>query len=147
MTFTKNIRAFRGLEQSDLVDAYGLLVAIELALKDRNCSGTTGHDVPGMLVHLSGIMSAAGNGMIAAQLTGFAARLRNDLGKITCQHKNGTAGPVPIINYPYMRYCRHVGDWAGIGETPGGNVTALLNTCRNTESFIAAHAAATGVSL
>jgi hypothetical protein len=148
MAFTSNIRAFRGLPKSDLVESYLLLIAFELACKDGNCLGSkSGHDVPRMLQEVANLPGVANKGVVRAQLMSFSAQLSKDLGLITCQGKAGTPQQVPPSNYPYIRYCRHLGDWGGVSETHNYRITALLNTCKNIQTFLSSHAAIIGIKL
>ncbi len=146
MAFTSNIQEFLSPTLSgQLVTSYRLLVAIELALKDGNCTAADGHDIPTMLQVAANLPGTAP--MISAQLNSFSAALRSDLGTITCQGLNGRPKPVPPNKYPYIRYNRYAGDWGGIDETAPVAITSLENTCRGLCVFLAAHGAAIGVRL
>jgi hypothetical protein len=145
MGFNQNIRVFRMLsQQSELVDAYRMLIAIELVLK--NASGSTpnaGHNIPAMLTRLA---STAPVGMsISGPLNSLARALKTDLNAIVCQGKDGHPCPVPDYSYPYMRYTRFSGDWGGSSETPLVNIKKLEATCHNIISFLSAHKAVIGV--
>lgn len=147
MAFTANIRSFLNLTQSDpLVNSYRFLVAVELALKDGKYTVLGGgHDVPGMLQMAASLPTALP--YISAQLFSFSQILRNNLGSITCQGKNGGHQSVPPSSYPYIRYGRRTGDWGGMNETPNQNFVDLELTCRNLCTFLSAHGAHLGVHL
>ena len=147
MAFTSNIQAYKSIPtQHALTVSYGLLVAVELALKDGNCAiPGTGHDVPGMLGVASNLPTATP--YVSAQLISHAQQLQASLGVITCQKKNGAPGPVPANNYPYLRYCRMTGDWAGISETLAADLDNLEVVCQNLCAFLSAHGGTLGVSL
>lgn len=149
MAFTSNIRAFYNLSQPHpLFDSYRLLVALELALKDANCTVPGGgHDVPNMLVAAANLPSAVALPHISAQLNSYSAKLRIDLGSITCQGKKSLPEPVPPSSYPYIRYSRCFGDWSGVKETSSQTLTTLETTCRLICAFISAHGALIGVYL
>jgi len=149
MAFKSNIRAFYNHSKSHpLLDSYRLLVALELALKDANYVAHCGsHDVPNMLVTASNSLSVAAFPLVSAQLKSYSAKLRSDLGSITCQGKNSLPTPVPPSSYPYIRYSRCFGDWSGINETPAHKLTTLETTCRSICAFITAHSVQIGVFL
>lgn len=147
MGYLTSARAFRNLSGQDpLVDSYRLLVAVELALKDANLGPSGGHDIPTMLAAASQSVAAAAP-FLATQLNGFAASLANDLQQVTCNHRNGQIAPVPARSYPYLRYCRRAGDWAGANETPMATIAALESNCHNLCRFLVTHGAQLGVSL
>lgn len=147
MAFTSNIRAFRNLDQPDaLVNSYRLLIAVELALKDGSCMVQGGgHDVPGMLQVAANLSTATT--YVSAQLNALSQNLRNDLGSITCQGKNGAPNPVRPASYPDLRYGRQAGDWGGLCETPTSCFASLELTCLNLCAFLSAHGAHLGVHL
>jgi hypothetical protein len=90
---------------------------------------------------------AAGAPFLASQLTGFAASLANDLQHVTCNDRNGQVAPVPASSYPYLRYCRRAGDWAGANETSTAAIAVLESNCHNLCQFLVKHGAQLGVSL
>jgi len=149
MAFTSNIRAFFNLAHPNaLVHSYRLLVAVELALKDGNCTVPGGgHDVPGMLQVAANLPTALALPYVSGQLLSFSQHLRNNLGLIICQGKNGAPQSVPPANYPYIRYGRHMGDWGGLDETPDQYFADLEHTCQNLCAFLSAHGAHLGVHL
>jgi len=147
MGYLTSTRAFRSLSAQDpLVDSYRLLVAVELALKDANLGPASGHDVPTMLAAASQAVAVAAP-FLATQLNGFSASLANDLQHVTCNDRNGQAVPVPARSYPYLRYCRRAGDWAGAHETPTAAIAALESNCQSLCRFLVMHGAQLGISL
>lgn len=148
MAFTRTIRAFGALSHRDpLVDAYRILVAIELALKDAGCVSPQGHDVPTMLAHAAVIAAPSQANYVSAQLTSFSAQLRNDLTAIICQGKNGHPCSVPPHSYPHIRYVRQQGDWGGIQETPANLILGLEATCQHIMRYLSIHGKSIGVLL
>lgn len=146
MAFTTNIRIFKlPSPQHALSVSYRLLVAVELALKDANCAGGGGHDVPGMLTVAANLPTATPH--ISGQLNSYALQLRATLGQITCQGRNGAPTPVPGHSYPYLRYCRVAGDWGGVHETAAARLAALALICQNLCAFLSVHGRTLGVSL
>lgn len=108
-------RAFGLLDTaSPLLELYGTLVAVELALKDFAGSMSGNHDV------------AALAGAIPDPNVGAAATVLNSaLGALICTGRNGLAVQVPPDNYPYVRYLRHASD------CPGSTSDALLESARD----------------
>lgn len=147
MAFTSNKKAFLNPASSDsLFSAYCTLVVIELALKDAHVPAPNGgHDVPEMLQLAAAAITSAP--AVTAQLTGYSARLKADLGAITCQDRNGQPGTLPARSYPYLRYTRLSGDWGGVSETPANLILALEATCNNLRMFLTTHSATLGVQL
>lgn len=147
MAFTTNVQIFRNLANGhSLLTSYRLLAAVELALKDANCTvAGGGHDVPGMLDVAAS--RPAAQPFVPGQLISFAGQLRSSLGLLKCQGKNGNPQPVPAHSYPYMRYCRFDGDWGGVDETPPAYVTALEQVCQNLCAFLSVHGPKLGVNL
>ncbi|MDR8366837.1 hypothetical protein [Pseudomonas sp. JL3] len=146
MALKKNIQSFKKCSESDdLVGAYRLLVALELALKNQGLTSTgrSGHDVPGLLQSAA----IAPSGAIAAQLIGYAATLRNQLQLITCVGLKTASQFVPADNYPYMRYARMDGDWGGVDETPQKVLKDLYAMCESVCSFLKANESSVGVIL
>lgn len=147
MAFTSNIKAFLNPAiQDPLSRAYCMLVAIELALKDASFTVSGGgHDVPGMLQLAANAI--AGSPATSAQLNSLSLQLKNALGAITCQGKNGHPTHVPPVNYPYLRYTRRSGDWGGINETPANSLSILEAVCQNLRAFLIQHRTMLGVQL
>lgn len=147
MALKKNIQSFKKCSESDdLVGAYRLLVALELALKNQGLTSTgsrSGHDVPGLLQSAA----MAPSGAISAQLIGHAAALRNQLQLITCVGLKAASQLVPADNYPYMRYARMDGDWNGVDETPQKVLKDLYAMCESVCSFLKANESSVGVIL
>ena len=144
MTYRTNISIFlRGGPPSPLLDAYRILVAIELALKDMGCtSGTSGHDIPAMLSQ-----AASRHPMLASQLNGHQAKLHSDLIQITCNDKNNQPVFVKANNYPHARYTRFVGDWGGVSETSHQSIAAFAQTCNSLLSHLQTHKATLGIQI
>lgn len=147
MALTKNIQSFRKCNESDdLVGAYRLLVALELALKNQgftSLGSRSGHDVPGLLQSAA----MAPSGAVAAQLIGHAAALRNQLQLIFCVGRSIQSQLVPPDNYPYMRYVRMHGDWNGVDETPQQTLKDLYVMCESICNFLKANESSIGVIL
>lgn len=144
MTYRTNISVFLPSgPPNPLLDAYRILVAIELALKDVGCTGgTSGHDVPKMLDQ-----AAAQHPMLASQLNAHQTKLRADLCQLTCNSSNGQPAPVSANNYPHARYTRFSGDWGGIRETPHQSIVDLARTCNSLLSHLQTHKATLGIHL
>jgi hypothetical protein len=147
MSYTSNKKAFLNPTAPDsLFSAYCILVAIELALKDASVPAPNGgHDVPTMLQLAAAATPASP--AVTGQLLALSARLKTDLGAITCEGKKGLPTAVPPHSYPHLRYSRQVGDWAGISETPISSMLALESTCNSLKAFLGVHSAALGVLL
>jgi len=86
-----------------LLEIYGTLVALELALKDHRNSMQHGHDV----VQLAQVVAGTGSGTNAA-----ATQLERALSNLPCTGKNGDVNRV-ARNYAFLRYIRHVDDHPG----------------------------------
>lgn len=143
MAYQTNISAFLpNGPPNPLLDAYRILVAIELALKDIGCTCTGGHDIPTMLGQ-----AASRHPMLASQLNVHQARLRADLSKLTCNSPKGQPAPVLPNNYPHARYTRFTGDWGGIHETPHQSVAVLAQTCHSLLSHLQTHKVTLGIYL
>ncbi|MEI8323783.1 MAG: hypothetical protein WCH44_00200 [Betaproteobacteria bacterium] len=144
-----NIQSF--LFQShpnDLARSYGILVALELALKDGgHKAGIGGHDVPSMLGKAKQFLATSGQLVLAAQVSSFEAQLKNDLIRLHCTGQNGSAQSVPPHSYPYARYTRFQGDWAGVDETPYQVIADLRQTCQHILFFFRSNSVACGVSI
>ena len=126
-----------------LLDAYRILVAIELALKDVGFTGGNGgHDIPSMLAQ-----SANRYPMLARQLNGHQAKLSTDLGQLTCNSAKGQPVPVLANNYPHARYTRFVADWNGVSETPTQSVVVLAQTCHSLLADLQTHRATLGIQI
>lgn len=148
MAYTLSVRAFRDLTHQDpLVDSYRLLVAIELALKSGGLGPAQGHDVPTMLSHAASAYVAAAMPLASGQLLSLSAKLSHDLVQVTCNGLTGQPSAVPAKSYPYLRYGRRTGDWAGISETPNAVLADLESTCHLICTFFIAHGAKIGVRL
>lgn len=106
MPHTINRCAFRDCDASEpSFRLYTLLVAIELALKDRLSPYKSGHD----LHRLAGFAVSPMPAGLSAQLTGLTACL----GSLLCTSLQGTQVPVDPANYPVIRYVRHDKDFPG----------------------------------
>lgn len=123
-----------------LLDAYRILVAIELALKDVGFTG--GHDIPSMLTQ-----AANRHPMQAGQLNALQAKLSADLRQLTCNSPKGPPAPVLANNYPHARYTRFTGDWNGDNETPPQSIAALAQTCHSLLAHLRTHKATLGIHL
>ena len=141
VTYRTNISVFLpNGPPNPLLDAYRILVAIELALKDGGCTG--GHDIPSMLAQ-----AATRHPILARQLNGHQAKLSADLRQLIC---NSTMGqPVPVLpnNYPHIRYTRFTGDWNSVNETPTQSLTVLAQTCNSLLADLKTHQATLGIQL
>lgn len=141
MTYRTNISIFLpNGPPNPLLDAYRILVAIELALKDIGCTG--GHDIPTMLSQ-----AAAQHPMLASQLNTHQAKLSADLRQLTCNSPRGQPAPVLANNYPHARYTRFTGDWNGVSETPPQSIAVLAQTCHSLLAHLRAHKATLGIHL
>ena len=126
-----------------LVDSYRILVAIELALKDRGFNGgTSGHDIPSMLAQ-----TAIHHPALTSQLNAHQAKLHSDLVQITCNDKNNQPVAVKANNYPHARYTRFVGDWGGVGETSHRSIAALAQTCNSLLGHLQTHKVTLGIQI
>ncbi len=143
MTYRTNITVFLPNGPSNpLLDAYRILVAIELALKDVGCTCTGGHDIPTMLSQ-----AASQHPTLASQLNVHQARLTADLRRLTCNSPKGQPAPVLANNYPHARYTRFTGDWNGLSETPHQSIVELAQTCNSLLSHLRTHKATLGIHL
>lgn len=144
MAYHTNISTFLPNGPSNpLIDAYRILVAIELALKDVGCiGGASGHDIPAMLAQ-----AANQHQLLASQLNVHQARLRADLVQLICNNPKGQPAQVPANNYPHARYTRFAGDWSGISETTHQSISALAQTCNGLLVHLQAHKATLGIQL
>ena len=113
-----------------LLSAYGLLVATEIALKDHSGCWRKKHDVPQML-----------DDLLDTGLTALGVTLRTSLSAIPCTDITGGQASVPGNNYPYMRYALHENDFAG------GVTDAHLGAIIQTEEDIIAQLRAKGVAV
>lgn len=87
---------------SPLLAVYLSLVAIELALKNRQISAwSQGHDIALMIADFGD-----------ASLTALSAQARARLESLWCERKGGGAERVSARNYPGIRYLRHHTDHA-----------------------------------
>lgn len=144
MVYRTNISTFLPSGPTNLlVDAYRILVAIELALKDSGfTAGTSGHDIPSMLAQ-----AAIRCPTMASQLNAHQAKLSADLTQIICNNKHNLPTPVKANNYPHARYTRFMGDWNGVHETPQQLIVALAQTCNSLLSHLETHKATLGIQL
>ena len=143
MAYTTNISAFLPTETySPLLDAYRILVAIELAFKDVGYNGAGGHDIPSMLAQ-----AAIHYPLLASQLNAHQARLRTDLVQLICNNARGQPAQVLANNYPHVRYTRFAGDWGGVSETTHLSVRSLAQTCNNLLVHLQTHKATLGIQL
>lgn len=113
MPHKSNIAAFLLQSQPNpLLDAYRILVSVELALKDAGFfTGQGGHDVPAMLSKAAQHVSTTGHLMLAGQISSHETKLRQDLGQLLTTRENGSVKAVPGYSYPHARYTRFTGDW------------------------------------
>lgn len=144
MAYQTNISTFLpNGPPSPLLDSYRILVAIELALKDRGFNGgTSGHDIPSMLAQ-----TAIQHPTLASQLNAHQAKLHSDLAQITCNDKNSQPVFVKANNYPHARYTRFVGDWGGVSETSQESIEALAQTCNSLLGHLQTHKATLGIQI
>ncbi len=144
MVYRTNISTFLPNGPTNpLVDAYRILVAIELALKDSGfAAGTSGHDIPAMLTQV-----AIRYPDMASQLNSHQAKLSADLTQIICNNKNNLPTSVRANNYPHARYARFMGDWNGVDETPQQLIVALAQTCNSLLLHLKTHKATLGIQL
>jgi hypothetical protein len=149
MPHTRNIQNFLlAAPPGDLVMSYGILVAIELALKSGGYqAGKGGHDIPSMLEKAKQHLAAHGHPILVAQITAFQAQLIRGLARVSCTDVVGNTISVPPHNYPYLRYARLFGDWAGIQETPDAEISNLLHTCQHVLFFLRSNSTNFGVPL
>lgn len=141
MSYRTNISAFLPNGPSNpLLNAYRILVAIELALKDIGCTG--GHDIPSMLAQL-----ANQHPTLAGQLVGHQSKLSTDLRQLTCNSPKGPPAAVLSNNYPHARYTRIAGDWNGVSETPLRAISALEQTCYSLLGHLQSHKNVFGINL
>lgn len=144
MAYSSNISAFLPNSQTtDLFDAYRILVAVELLLKDAGMNaGTSGHDIPAMLNQLINK-----NPHTAAQIYAHIAKLKFDLQNLTCNDKKNQPAAVKADNYPHARYTRMCGDWNGIRETPAQAIKCLSVTCHSLLAHLKAHRKDLGLTI
>lgn len=143
MAYLTNISAFLpNGTHNPLLDAYRILVVIELAFKDAGCNGAGGHDIPSMLAQ-----AANQYPLLASQLNAHQARLRADLVRITCNNPKGQPAQVLANNYPHARYTRFAGDWSGVSETAHTSVISLAQTCNSLLAHLQTHKATLGIQL
>lgn len=144
MAYQTNISTFLpNGPPSPLLDSYRILVAIELALKDRGFyGGTTGHDIPSMLAQ-----TAVQHPALASQLNAHQAKLNSDLVQIICNDKNSKPVFVKANNYPHARYTRFFGDWGGVNETSHPSIAALAQTCNSLLSHLQTHKVTLGIKI
>lgn len=98
-----------------LLAAYGLLVATELALKDKDRVWNMRHNVPQMLV-----------GYNDPGLTALGTALSVALNAIPCTNLDESQGTIPASNYPYLRYACHASDYTG--GTTDTHLQSLVQT-------------------
>lgn len=137
MSLRSNLVAFMASRGGDpLVNSYLMLIGFELALKNAGYIAARGHDVPEMLVVASrkGGLSPA----IAGQLKSQSSKLKAKLSILFCQGRAGNSQKVPAHSYPYIRYCRYVGDWNGVQENSRQDFYELELFCRQLVSFLKA---------
>ena len=126
-------------QAQQLLDAYRILVAIELALKDAGFTG--GHHIPEMLSKIPAKHPSL-------SFTKFQNDLRRDLTKIIC-NDIGQKPPrgVKESSYPEIRYTRFLGDWAGIQETSPTDIKSLFQTVHNLLSYLRQHKNVLGITI
>jgi len=148
VTYRTNISIFLpNGPPNPLLDAYRILVAIELALKDVGLNGgNNGHDIPSMLSQAAN-NSATLHPMVASQLITHQAKLKADLCQLTCNNKMTQPASVSANNYPNVRYTRFTGDWNGIGETPHQSIVVLAQTCNSLLAHLQMHKVILGINL
>jgi hypothetical protein len=118
---TTNRSAFRDCDASEpSFRLYTLLVAIELALKDKISPFRSGHD----LHRLAGFAVTPMSPGLSTQLTGLTACL----GVLLCTSLQGLQVPIDPANYPGLRYIRHDRDFPGASSET--SVKQALDTAR-----------------
>jgi hypothetical protein len=147
MPHTTNIHDFQSFRGSELVESYLLLIAIELALKDRGAKAADNHDVPDLLASLSKFSNIANSRKVSGELNSFIAQLRTALSAIWCTGPDGSPQRVPSKSYPYLRYCRHYSEWAGDHETKASDILSLNATCKSLRDFLRKNNKIIGVDL
>jgi hypothetical protein len=136
MPFTTNIQEFQAFPGSALVESYLILIAIELALKDRGAKSGDGHDVPGLLTSLLQFPKISKHPKLPGELTSYIAQLRSSLQAIWCTDQDGNPKKVPSNSYPYLRYCRCYSEWNGNKETKTADILTLNATCKSLRDFL-----------
>lgn len=128
-----------GASSNKLLDAYRILVAIELALKDAGFTG--GHNIPDML-------SKINNSNPSILFAPIEIRLRRDLKNIMC---NDIASKPPRgvkeSSYPEIRYTRFSGDWNGAQETSTESIDSLFQTTYILLNHLKEHKTTLGINL
>ena len=104
MPHTVNRKAFLAASicGHPLLTAYGMLVATELALKDKSGHWKKKHDIPQMLADLGD-----------PGITGLVSQLRADLSSIPCTNLDGLPDMTRPQVYPDLRYARCANDHTG----------------------------------
>lgn len=109
-----NVSAFLGRPNvSRLAEAYGRLVAIEIAVKEslgQPSAKNRGHDVPMLLIELANCRDLPPHSIPKGPMISLAQSLSNLINSLYCNDRTGVATNVPRDNYPYMRYVRHAAD-------------------------------------
>ena len=98
-----------------LLEIYGQLVAVELALKDHSAQWLCGHDVPRMLTELND-----------AGLTAVAVELGTELQAQHCTGIDGLCSQARSNKYTDLRYLRHESDF-GTGHSTDAGLQKLLD--------------------
>jgi len=149
MPHTTNIKAFLpNAPSTPILEAYRILVSIELALKDAGFfAGQGGHDIPAMLSMAAQRASGNGQLVLAGQIGAHQAKLRNDLAQLLTTRENGTIQSVPAHSYPHARYTRFAGDWGGVSETLSQAVIDLAQTCHSLLVLLRTNRIALGMNL
>jgi len=100
-----------------LLEVYGQMVVIELALKDRAQQWRGGHDVPAMITELN----ISGLNALAVQLSS----------ELAAQHCTDASGNSSIVNkFPDLRYLRHESDF-GTGNSTDCGLQRLLSVVQD----------------
>ena len=148
MAYTTNIAMFlppsgaasnQANQAKQLLDAYRILVAIELALKDAGFTG--GHHIPEMLSKIPAKHPSL-------SFTKFQNDLRRDLTKIMCNDRDSKPPRrVKESSYPEIRYTRFSGDWGGVHETSFESINSLFQTTHNLLSYLRQHKNVLGITI
>lgn len=118
-----NRKAFYGCATAEpLLQLYTMLIAIELALKDRSGSFGGGHDLQKLATSL---LSEPSGSNLQAVLTTFTQSLT----KLRCTTVQNQGANVSAVQYPHVRYLRFKKDGFMDGS-PEEDVQHALDTAR-----------------
>jgi hypothetical protein len=119
-----NQRAFRDCDSKEpFFRLYTLLVATEIAMKNRLPTFEHGHDLASLIPKAVTGMSAG----LQAQLTSLDAALR----ALICTHRGARSGLNPT-QYPGLRYLRHEKD----GFVGDSSEAAIAQALRDAEQLV-----------